>query len=255
MKPVICIKIGGTAAESEQTLQYLLEDIKALQPGNQFILVHGGGKEVTRISRVFGIEAVFVDGIRQTSPEEMDIVEMVLAGKVNKKIVRAAGRAGLRAAGLSGSDDRLFTGSPVADNSRTGKVGAVSTEILELLLAKSILPVISSVGMDHEGLGLNINADEIARELAEAMKADILIYISDIPGVMIEGKIAEQLCENECKHWIDKGEISRGMVPKVLSSLEGLRRGIRSIIIGDYQARGDLEKFVHHNKGTTLKLS
>ena len=255
MKPVICIKIGGTAAESKDALQFLLEDIKNLQESYHPVLVHGGGKEVSRITRQFGLEPVFVDGIRQTSEEEMDIVEMVLAGKVNKMIVRAAVKAGLKAAGISGSDNMLFQGKPISENSRTGKVDKVSTEIVEILLGNTILPVISSVGTDVDGQGLNINADEVALELAESLKADMLVYISDIPGVLIEGKIAAELNEAECKHWIDKGEISRGMVPKVLSSLEGLHRGIRSIVIGDYLARGDLEKFIQKKKGTTLLLS
>jgi acetylglutamate kinase len=255
MKPVICIKIGGTAAESKQTLNALLKDIKTLQNTYHPVLIHGGGKEVSRITRQFGLEPVFVDGIRQTSHEEMDIVEMVLAGKVNKMIVRSAVNAGLKAVGLSGSDDMLFTGKTIADNSRTGKVETVRPEIIKLLVSKNILPVISSVGTDAEGEGLNINADEVALELAEALNAEALIYISDIPGVLIEGNIAATLNESECNHWIDKGEISRGMVPKVTSSLEGLHRGIRSIVIGDFISSGDLEKFIQKKKGTTLLLA
>ncbi len=254
MKQKICIKIGGTAADETEAVISLLEEIKELDKKYSFILVHGGGKEVSSISRVFGMEPQFTDGIRQTSPAEMDIVEMVLAGKVNKKLVRAAGSIGLKAVGISGSDDRLFTGTSLGPYSRTGKIDSVNTEIISILHKNNILPVISSVSMDESGGGLNINADEAALEIAEALKAEVLIYISDTAGVLIQNKIVPELNEKECQTWIKKGEISGGMVPKVKSSLDGLRRGIRRIIIGDYQEKGDILKFICKEKGTSLCL-
>lgn len=254
MKQIICIKIGGTAADETEAVISLLEEIKELAKKYDFVLIHGGGKEVSSISRVFGMEPQFTDGIRQTSPAEMDIVEMVLAGKVNKKLVRAAGSIDLKAAGISGSDNKLFTGTSLGSYSRTGKIDNVNTEIISIFHKAGILPVVSSVSMDQEGGGLNINADEAALEIAEALKAEVLVYISDIPGVMIQNKIAPELNEKECRTWIRKGEINGGMVPKVKSSLDGLRRGIRRIIIGDYQENGDILKFIRKEKGTSLHL-
>ena len=254
MKQIICIKIGGAAADDTEAVNSLLEEIRELEKKYSFVLIHGGGKEVSSISRIFGIEPQFTDGIRQTSPAEMDIVEMVLAGKVNKKLIRAAGRIGMKAAGICGSDNRLFTGTSLGPYSRTGKIDSVNTEIINILHKNSILPIVSSVSMDKSGEGLNINADEAALEIAEALKAEILIYVSDIPGVMIQNSIVSELNEKECRTWIKKGEISGGMVPKVKSSLNGLRRGIRRIIIGDYQDKGDIQKFISKEKGTSLHL-
>ena len=254
MKQIICIKIGGTAADETEAVISLLEEINELSKKYNFVLIHGGGKEVSSISRVFGIEPQFSDGIRQTSPAEMDIVEMVLAGKVNKKLVRAAGKLGIKAAGICGSDTGLFTGTSLGPYSRTGKIDSVNTEIINIFHKNNILPVISSVSMDGSGEGLNINADEAALEIAETLKAELLIYISDIPGVMIQNRIVSELNEKECQSWIKRGEISGGMVPKVKSSLDGLRRGIRRIIIGDYQENGDILKFISMKKGTSLHL-
>ncbi len=146
----VLLKIGGAAAENERSLADLAAEMLTLSKTMRLVLVHGGGAEVTSLSRRLGIEAVFEKGVRQTSPAEMDIVDMVLSGKVNKRLVRLLRTRGLNAVGLSGSDGGMFTGTPMGE-SRTGAVAAIDDRLPNLLLANGYLPVVSSTSMDARG--------------------------------------------------------------------------------------------------------
>lgn len=254
MKPLLCVKIGGIAAENKKALKNLLSEMKSMQEEYRIILVHGGGKAVSAVTEALGLKPQFINGIRQTSTEEMEIVEMVLAGKMNKELVRTAGSLGVHAAGLSGSDCSTFTGQAISSTSRTGKITSVKPEFIQILLENKILPIISSVSMDGQGAGLNINADEAAREIAISLNAEFLVYISDIPGVLINGKCITSLSEEESRKWIKSGEIHGGMVPKVTSSFNGLHKGIRQIVISSYSDTRDLHKMVTKKAGTTISI-
>ena len=186
------IKIGGELAGSAGELQELAADL-AVERG--WVLVHGGGAEVSQLARRFGVEPRFVDGVRQTSAEEMDYVDMALSGQINKRLVRLFQSAGLNAVGLSGSDGRIFTGRPVAPGSRTGDVAAVEPALLLSLLGGGWFPVLCSTSMGDDGLGLNINADSAALAVAAALRARTLVFLSDIPGVLKDGKVIERLTD------------------------------------------------------------
>ena len=169
----ILIKIGGKAAEQTAELAALCDEMRALSAEHRVVLVHGGGAEVTAVSRRLGIEAVFHDGRAPTLREEMDIVDMVLAGKVNKQLVRLLRARGVNAVGLSGSDGGIFTGRALGAprgfaQTRTGEISGTDDSLLVLLLSNGYLPVISSTSMDAEGRGLNINADAAAFGLPRA---------------------------------------------------------------------------------------
>ncbi|MCL2793394.1 MAG: acetylglutamate kinase [Spirochaetaceae bacterium] len=256
-KKIIVIKTGGKAASEKSAMATLFKEIKELKNKYNFVFVHGGGAEVTRVSKVFGLEAVFKDGIRLTTPEEMEIVDMVLSGRMNKEIVRLANSCGLASVGLSGSDAMLFTGTPqaeAAEKSLTGKITNVNPIILDLLIKNDYLPVVSSTSMTEDGIALNINADEAALEVASALKADKLFFISDIEGVMKDNCVINILSEKKAEEEIASGIISGGMIPKVKSSISALKKGVGAIIIGEYLKNGDLLASLEAKKGTSIIL-
>ena len=251
MKKVL-IKIGGRAASDESALAALASEMAELKYDYNFFFVHGGGAEVTKVSKIFGLEAVFENGIRKTSPEEMDVVDMVLGGKMNKYIVRLFSTAGLNAVGICGADGRIFTGTAVTEGSRTGQVTGTEPSLLNMLADNGFLPVISSVSMDSNGTALNINADEAALAVASALKVNDLIFISDIPGILKDDEVIHKISPAGIEQEIDAGVISGGMIPKVKSSVEALRNGVNTVIIGGYNANGDLAKLLEGSLGTSI---
>jgi acetylglutamate kinase len=254
MKSVI-VKIGGKAAENTERLRELCAEMAGLSARFRFIIVHGGGAEVTVLSRKLGMEAVFNNGVRQTSAAEMDVVDMVLCGKVNKHLVRLCRSCGLDAVGLSGSDGALFIGRPMngaPSESRTGEVAAVQPRLLELLLREGFLPVISPTSMDERGRGLNINADEAAFALACALSADSLVFLSDIPGILRDGKVIDRLAGSQTRECIDSGVISGGMIPKATASVQAIGSGVANVIIGQYDHEGALSDLLEGKVGTRI---
>ncbi len=250
----VVVKLGGRALEKESRMREFFTEIKAQSAGFDFIIVHGGGADVTAVSRKLGIEAEFKDGIRRTSEVEMDIVDMVLSGRINTRLVRLCRAAGLNAAGVSCSDGGLFIGRPVSDSTsnRTGEIDVVNPKLLEILLSGGFLPVVSPACMDEEGGGLNINADQAAFALAAAVKAEALVFFSDVPGILRDGSLVPELSIEEARLLIQEGVISGGMIPKMTSSLEAIRLGVKKVIIGEYSKSGDLEDFLKGNAGTRI---
>jgi acetylglutamate kinase len=255
IKPIIVIKTGGRAAEDEKALGFMALEIKKLSEKFDFIFVHGGGSTVSSIQRVYGIEPVFKDGIRITSEKEMDLVDMGLAGKMNKKLVRLFIKNGVSAAGICGADGPTLIGESIADKScRTGKIINPETIILYSLLNGGFIPILSSVSIDSEGGALNINADEAALAAGTACKAEKIVFISDIPGILNGDEQYTDLNESEINQLIDSKIINGGMIPKVKSSLEALKNGAGTVVIGDYQELMDLEKLLSGAKGTKIWL-
>lgn len=252
---MIVVKIGGVVATDPALLAALWADIRAL-PGRGLVLVHGGGKEVTAVSERFGLKAEFRDGIRVTSSAEMEVVDMVLGGKINIDLVRRARAAGLDAVGLGGQDGALFTGEPRAidgkADSRTGQITAAHPRLLEVLTSAGYFPIVNSTSMDSQGRGLNINADEAAQELAIAARAEALVYISDIAGVLKDGSVLARLNPQTTEAEIASGVIGGGMVPKVRSAHQAVAAGVGKVVIGGYRGAGDLSKLLTGLSGTTI---
>jgi len=249
------IKIGGLVATDPLVLQGLLKEMKAITD-YLFVLVHGGGKEVTQFSEKLGIKAEFRDGVRITAPQEMEVVDMVLGGKINIDLVRKANLFGHRAVGLGGSDAHTFVSEvlTVADrpDNRTGKIRLTQPQLLNHLLGGGYLPILHSTSVDTQGQGLNINADEAALEVAAALKAHRLIYISDIPGILKNSQVIAKIDRKQTEKEISDGVISGGMIPKVNSSLDGVDRGIEAVVIGGYKAPGDLALLLNFQSGTAI---
>lgn len=252
---MIFVKIGGVVATDPKLLTALLAEFASLK-GLPAVLVHGGGKEVTAVSEKFGLKAEFRDGIRLTTPAEMEVVDMVLGGKINIDLVRRARAAGLDAVGLGGQDGGLFTGvaRTFEDQaaSRTGRVTEARTRLLEVLTTGGFFPIVNSTSMDRTGQGLNINADEAAQELAIAARANALVFISDIAGVLKDGQVLPRLDGPTLEAEIASGVIGGGMVPKVRSAHQAVEAGVGKVIIGGYQAAGDLQKLLAGLSGTTI---
>ena len=255
-KPVIVIKACGQAAENKRALSNLAREIKTLSSKYNFIFVHGGGSTVSSIQRIYGIEPVFKNGIRITSEKEMELVDMGLAGSMNKKLVRLFIKNGLSAAGISGADGAMFTGESITDDRcRTGRIIKTDKKLIKVLLQGGFIPVVSSVSTDPEGGALNINADEAALAVGTAFKAKKILFISDIPGILNGMEQYKTLNENLINDLIDKKIINGGMIPKVKSSLEALKNGVETVVIGNYSEYSDLEKLLSGEKGTQIWLN
>jgi acetylglutamate kinase len=256
-RPVVTVKIGGRMAEEEASLRELALDLKDLQARQHVVLVHGGGAEVSRLSRELGIEPVFHEGVRLTSPQEMDIVEMILCGKVGKRLVRLFQSCGLPAVGLCGADGRLFLGRSLGRvqdrETRTGNVERIELGLLAALLGAGFFPVLASTTMDETGEGVNINADTVAFELACALGSRSLLFLSEIPGVMAGGQVLRRLDKEQVREHIRTGTITGGMIPKATSALEALKRGVGRVVIGQFGGRGSLAALLDCSLGTTFE--
>ncbi|MDC7220448.1 MAG: acetylglutamate kinase [Spirochaetales bacterium] len=257
-KERIVVKIGGRAAEDETALLSLAGEFAALSTTYDLVLVHGGGAAVSSIQKVYGIEPLFVDGKRITAPEEMDIVDMGLAGKMNKYLVRLFRKAGVNGVGLSGCDGALFSGKSFGDHegreNRSGRIDQCDPALVTLLWEKNFQPILSSVSYDKDGRGININADEAALGVAEALEASSLLFISDIPGILNGENLISEMNEKDIEKALAEEVITGGMIPKVQSSLDALKKGVSAIVISDYKKSGDLSDMISNNKGTKITL-
>ena len=236
---VIVVKYGGNAMINEELKQQVMEDIVLLHLiGVRVVLVHGGGPEISELMQRLGKKAEFVDGLRVTDKETVDIVQMVLAGKVNKTLVNLLEMKGGNAMGISGMDGRLIEAAP--KNEKLGFVGEIQkihiapvTDLLE----KDYIPVISTVGCDKQGNTYNINGDTAAAYIAGALGAERLIMMTDIAGVLTDKNDPSTLIPNltvaEAKRLYENGVISGGMIPKVDCCIEAIERGVKKVIIMD----------------------
>ncbi len=258
-KEIICIKCGGKAAEDQDALAALAAEATRVSALHPVVFIHGGGAAVSALSRALGIEPLFRDGIRLTSAEEMDVVDMVLGGRMNTALVRVFARAGARAVGLTGCDAATFTGLPISlDDSpgrkqtHTGRITACDPSLIHGLLDAGFLPILASTSMTTEGFPLNINADEAALAVASALGAAALLFLSDIPGILKNGEVLRVLRASAAEGEIEAGVISGGMIPKVRSSREALAKGMGKVIIGRYDGTGDIGRLLDGSIGTAI---
>ena len=235
----VVIKYGGNAMINEDLKQQVMEDIALLWLiGVKVVLVHGGGPEISQTMKRLGKEAVFVDGLRVTDKETVDIVQMVLAGKINKTLVNLIQMKGGHAVGLSGIDGGILE-AKVKDE-RLGFVGEITkvrTQPILDLLEKNYIPVVSTVASDRMGNTYNINGDTAAAYLAGALGAERLIMMTDIAGILMDkddpSTLIPSITVSEAKKLYDQGVISGGMIPKVDCCIEALAHGVNNVVIMD----------------------
>jgi acetylglutamate kinase len=236
---VVVIKYGGNAMVNDHLKEQVMEDIVLLSLiGVKVVLVHGGGPEITETMKKVGKESVFLNGLRVTDKETAEIVQMVLAGKINKSLVNLLEVKGGRAMGLSGMDDRMILCEMKnPELGFVGKITKVNVTPITDLLEKGYIPVISTVGCDKQGNVYNINADTAAAYIAGAMQAECLISLTDIAGVLKDANDPSSLIPaldiKEAKELFASGIISGGMIPKVECCIDAINRGVRKVFIMD----------------------
>ena len=236
---IVVVKYGGNAMINEQLKEQVMEDIVLLHLiGVKVVLVHGGGPEINDVMSRFGKKAEFVDGLRVTDRETVDIVQMVLAGKVNKTLVNMLEANGGKAMGISGMDGRLIEAT--FKDERLGYVGEITNINIKPvtdLLERGYIPVISTLGCDAAGNTFNINGDTAAAHIAGALGAERLIMMTDIAGILRDKDDPKTLIPDitidEAKQLYEEGVISGGMIPKVDCCIEAIRRGVGNVIIMD----------------------
>jgi acetylglutamate kinase len=228
---VTVVKVGGNELDDPAFVDGLSAAVASF--GGPLVLVHGGGKEISAALDREGLPVQFVDGLRVTSPEAMAIMQRVVCGTINKRVVAALGAAGARAIGLSGIDLGLLRCAPHrpggADLGRVGSVTRVDAAAISAMLGLGWLPVFAPVALgESDGLSYNVNADMVAQAVAAALGGAELLFVTNVPGVLIGGAVAPQLSRDEVARAIADGEIGGGMVPKVRAALDALDAGAAS---------------------------
>ena len=236
---VVLIKYGGNAMQTEQLKQQVMEDIALLWLiGVKVVLVHGGGPEISQAMKAMGKESVFVNGLRVTDAESIDIVKMVLAGKVNKDLVNLIQMKGGHAVGLSGVDGGILEAT-VKDEALgfVGEITKVRTQPITDLLEKNYIPIISTIASDRQGNVYNVNADTATAHIAGALEAERMIMMTDIAGILRDKDdpttLIPHVTVTEAKELYDEGVISGGMIPKVDCCIEAIGHGVKHVVIMD----------------------
>ncbi|WP_051585778.1 acetylglutamate kinase [Caldanaerobius polysaccharolyticus] len=256
------IKYGGNAMVDDRLKHMVMEDIVLLKfVGINPVIIHGGGPEINDVLRKLGKKPQFVNGLRVTDRETMEVVEMVLTGKVNKEIVSYINRYGGKAIGLSGKDGGLVTAGKDLSNGDLGFVGYVkdvNTEVIQLLVREDYIPVIAPVAIGEDGETYNINADTVAGEIAGSLGAEKLIMLTDVEGIYKDyrdkGSLISSLDIKTALSYIEKGIIDGGMIPKVLCCINAIEKGVKKthIIDGRMPHSMLLEIFTHRGIGTMV---
>ncbi len=264
----IVIKYGGHAMLDERLKKsFALNVILLKYIGINPVIVHGGGPQIGNMLKKLNIDSEFKEGLRVTDEATMDVVEMVLVGKVNKEIVNLINLNGGSAVGLSGKDGWCIQArklemvvskedSPpeIIDLGRVGEVVKIKSELITTLEEKGFIPVIAPVGVDERGLTYNINADDVASAVACALKAKRLILLTDVPGIMSKGELISSISRKDVLEAISRGMITGGMIPKVKCCIEALEEGVEKTHIIDGRVENSiiLELFTRAGIGTEI---
>ena len=254
----VVIKLGGHAMGSDEGIASFARDVVLMrQVGVNPIVVHGGGPMITTMLDRLDIQSDFVNGKRVTDEATMEVVEMVLSGRVNKRIVQAIGAAGGRAVGLSGKDANLMTCAPA--DPALGLVGVpaqVDPHILRTLTQNETIPVIAPLGMGQNSETYNINGDTAAGAIAAALNADRLLLLTDVSGVKnANGDVLTELSAEQIRTLTKEGVIAGGMIPKTETALDAIASGVRAVVILDGRAPNAclLELFTEHGAGSIIR--
>lgn len=253
----VVIKYGGAAMQDCDLKDKVMQDIVLMKyVGMHPIVVHGGGPEINKLLARLDIKSEFVDGLRITDHETMEVVEMVLGGKVNKEIVAGIEASGGKAIGLSGKDASLIKAIPVDTTGKmgfTGEVESINPQIIETVIENGYIPVIAPIGVDNEGQSYNINADLVAAAIAVALKASKLVLLTDVPGLLRDAKDVDSLISvlkvSEVDSYMQDGTIAGGMVPKVQCCVKSVTGGVGRTHIIDGRVPHSILLEIFTNKG------
>lgn len=265
---LLVIKMGGSILK-EGTSQGLVADLKEVAKTNKIILVHGGGAEVTEVASKLGKEQKFIispEGFRSryTDKETIEIYTMVMAGKMNKQIVLALEKEGVPAVGITGLDAATLKAErktkliavdergrkKVIDGGYTGKITEVNSELLNLLLEKGFVPVVTPIALSQDSEPLNVDGDRTAAIIAGALKADRLILLTDVAGLMLKGELVSKISSTEVKEVLSS--IGSGMSTKVHAALEALNQGVKEVLVTAGAADNPISSALNHKVGTVI---
>ncbi|MGM0584367.1 MAG: acetylglutamate kinase [Pseudomonadota bacterium] len=267
----VVVKVGGHAMGDAAAMRRFARDIVLMKQCNVHpIIVHGGGPQIEELLTRLAIKSEFVDGLRVTDEATVEVVEMVLSGRINKAIVTALNGQGGKAVGLSGKDASLMICEKTLRQTRDAEgniekaldLGFVGTPVemnpgvLETFIASAYIPVIAPVGVGRHGETFNVNGDVAAGAIAGALKADRLLLLTDVAGVKGEdGEVMQEISEREATRLIDQGVIAGGMIPKTRTALQAIEAGVGAVVILDGRAPHAclLELFTEHGAGTLIR--
>jgi len=259
----VVIKYGGNAMTEERLKRSFAQNVVMMkQVGINPVVVHGGGPQIGEMLKKLAIESEFLDGMRVTNADTMDVVEMVLGGAVNKSIVSLLNQVGGRAIGLTGKDSDLIHARPMQLPGRAtdalgyvGEVERIDTSVIEVLAADNIIPVIAPIGTDASGASYNINADLVASSIAISLNASRLLLLTNTPGILDENEeLLTGLTSKDIQALIENGTLRGGMLPKVQCALDAVEAGVSSVVIIDGRVEHAvlLELFTNQGVGTLI---
>ncbi|MED0716557.1 acetylglutamate kinase [Aeribacillus composti] len=230
-KPIVVIKLGGSMLE--QLSESFLDSIKELLTTKRVIIVHGGGPDINNMLTKLNVKSEFYNGMRKTTKEVLEIAEMVLSGKINKQLTALLTKKNVKAIGLSGTDGQLIVSSFLDEENLgfVGKVEQINDELLRSLLILDYVPVIAPIGITADGQKLNINADLAASAIAEKINAEQLLFVTNVPGILHDGKLIEEATETMIEKLIEQKVIYGGMIPKVQAALDALSDQLEHVMI------------------------
>ncbi len=234
---IYVLKIGGRQLDNVDFLEKLSVAVREIHRSHKVVIVHGGGKAIQIWQERLGLQPRYVEGLRVTDEDSLDVAEAVLSGLVNKRLVALLLNAGVPAIGLSGVDAGLVRVEkmwhPLGDLGRVGEIQEVSTEVIHTLLEAGHVLVISPISIGYDGLTYNVNADHVAAAVAAALRAERLYFISDVPGVLVAGQPVRAMTVLQAEEWIEEDIITGGMIPKVRSAVSAVEAGVPQAIITD----------------------
>jgi acetylglutamate kinase len=260
---IFVIKYGGSALTNPEIEESTINDLVLLSSvGIKVILVHGGGPEINKMLEKLGKEIKFEKGLRKTDSETMEIVEMVLHGKVQRRLVTAINCAGARAIGISGRDGRIMLAqahSEASDGNMVGEIKAANLELIYSIMSLGLIPVISSIAPDEKGNAYNINADTMCAELASGLKARKMLLMTDTPGILKNKNDKKSLITNinikDAQKLIEDGIVTDGMIPKTQCCIKALESGVKEAVILNGLEKHCLllEALTDHGAGTLIR--
>lgn len=255
---IVVIKLGGHAMGSDEAMQEFARDVVLMQMvGIHPVVVHGGGPMINAMLKRLDIQSEFVNGKRVTDQATVEVVEMVLSGTVNKRIVQAINQEGGKAVGLSGKDANLiYCTQTNPDLGYVGTPSKMNPEVLQDLFSKNAIPVIAPLGAGADGETYNINGDTAAGAIAASLNADRLLLLTDVAGVKnAEGEVITELTTPQIKELTDAGVIAGGMIPKTETAVNAIEGGVRAVVILDGRAPNAclLELFTEHGAGSLIR--
>ena len=257
---IVVIKLGGHAMTSDEAMDSFARDVVLMrQVGINPVIVHGGGPMINALLDKLEIKSEFVNGKRVTDAATMEVVEMVLSGTVNKRIVQAINKQGGRAVGLSGKDANLVVCDPAdPELGLVGNPSEINPEVIRTLFENDLIPVIAPLGAGRKGETFNINGDTVAGAIAGALSADRLLLLTDVSGVKnADGDVLTEMNSDQIREMTASGVIAGGMIPKTETALAALEEGVKAVVILDGRAPNAclLELFTEHGAGSIIRLA